>query len=67
MINIKLVSLKSDKTDLCKYVKSDSHLLIFKITLDYLLLQCLLLYIIIIDHFCIVLFSTLKQTHCAYM
>ena len=36
MINIKLVSLKSDKTDLCKYIKSDSQLLIFKITLDYL-------------------------------
>ena len=37
MINIKLVSLKSDKKDLCKYIKSDSQLLILKITLDYLL------------------------------
>ena len=37
MNNIKLVSLKSDKKDLCKYIKSDSQLLIFKITLDYLL------------------------------
>ncbi len=36
MINIKLVSLKSDKKDLCKYIKSDSQLLIYKITLDYL-------------------------------
>ena len=36
MINIKLVSLKSDlKKELCKYIKSDSQLLIFKITLDY--------------------------------
>ena len=35
-----MVSLKSDlKKDLCKYIKSDSQLLIFKITLDYLLLQ----------------------------
>ena len=38
VINIKLVSLKSDKKDLCKYIKSDSQLLIFKITLDYLVL-----------------------------
>ena len=37
VINIKLVSQKSDKNDLCKYVKSDSQLLIFKITLDYIL------------------------------
>ena len=36
VINIKLVSLKSDEKDLCKYIKSDSQLLIFKITLDYL-------------------------------
>ena len=43
VINIKLVSLKSDlkkkkkkKKNLCKYIKSDSQLLIFKITLDYL-------------------------------
>ena len=36
VINIKLVSPKSDKKDLCKYIKSDSQLLIFKITLDYL-------------------------------
>ena len=36
VINIKLVSLKSDKQDLCKYIKSDSQLLILKITLDYL-------------------------------
>ena len=41
--NIKLVSLKSDKKDLCKYIKSDSQLLIFKITLDYLYLGYLLL------------------------
>ena len=41
VINIKLVSLKSDKQkkDLCKYITSDSQLLIFKITLDYLLLM----------------------------
>ena len=37
VINIKLVSLKSDKKDLCMYIKSDSQLLIFKITLDYLI------------------------------
>ena len=37
VINIKLVSLKSDKKDLCEYRKSDNQLLIFKITLDYLL------------------------------
>ena len=37
MINIKLVSLKSDVKNLCKYIKSDSQLLIYKITLDYLL------------------------------
>ena len=38
VINIKLVPLKSDlkKKNLCKYIKSDSQLLIFKITLDYL-------------------------------
>ena len=36
MMNIKLESLKSDKKDLCKYIKSDNQLLIFKITLDYL-------------------------------
>ena len=43
VINIKLVSLKSDKTALCKYIKSDSQLLIFKITLDYLILaSCLM-------------------------
>ena len=43
MINIKFVSLKSDFIflNLCKYTKSDSHLLIFKITLDYLLLLLL--------------------------
>ena len=39
VINIKLVSLKSDKKDLWKYIKSDSQLLIFKITLDYLLID----------------------------
>ena len=32
MINIKMVSLKSDTKDLCKYIKSDSQLLLFKIT-----------------------------------
>ena len=37
MINIKLVSLQSDRKDLCKYIKSDSQLLIYKITLDYIL------------------------------
>ena len=36
VINIKLVSLKSDKQDLCKCMKCDSQLLIFKLTLDYL-------------------------------
>ena len=36
MINIKLVSLKSDVKDLCKYIESDSQLLLYKITLDYL-------------------------------
>ena len=36
VINIKLVSLKSNKKDICKYIKSDSQLLIYKITLDYL-------------------------------
>ena len=36
VINIKLVSLKSDLKNLCKYIKSDSQLLIFKINLDYL-------------------------------
>ena len=41
VINIKLVSLKSDKKDLCKYIKSDSQLLIFKIILDYLLINSL--------------------------
>ena len=47
-INIKLVSQKSDKKDLCKYIKSDSQLLIFKITLDYLVFadleKCLLIF-----------------------
>ena len=37
VINIKLVSLKSDVKDQSKYIKSDSQLLIYKITLDYLL------------------------------
>ena len=37
VININVVSLKSDVKDLCKYIKSDSQLLIYKITLDYLL------------------------------
>ena len=41
MINIKLVSLKPDKKDLCKYIQSDSQLLIFKITLDYLVYVCM--------------------------
>ena len=45
MINIKLVSLKSHKIDLCKYIKSDSQLLIFKITLDYLILASWLMQI----------------------
>ena len=36
MINIKLVWLKSEVKDLCKYIKFDSQLLIYKITLDYL-------------------------------
>ena len=38
VINIKLASLKSDlkkEEDLCKYIKSDSQLSIYKITLDY--------------------------------
>ena len=39
VINIKLVSLKSDVKDLCKYIKSDSQLLIYKITLDCLMRQ----------------------------
>ena len=38
VINIKLVSLKSDKQDLCKYIRSDGQLLIFKITLNYLVI-----------------------------
>ena len=49
VINIKLVSLKSDVKDLYKYIKSDSQLLIYKITLDYLLIlyRIFILYIII--------------------
>ena len=39
VINIKLISLKSDVKELCKYMKSDSRLLIYKITLDYLKLE----------------------------